>query len=67
MLPLVDGFRGNGFVLAAVVEVVDVPGDGLLGDLVVLAEVLEGVGAGGGVVLLVGEVGGLLGRLFLEA
>ena len=62
-----DGLEGGDFVLAAVVEVVDVPGDGLLGDLTVAAEVGEGVGAGGGIVLLVGEVGGLFGGFVFEA
>ncbi len=43
------------------------PGNALLGDLMMLAKVFEGVGAGGGVVLLVGEVGGFDGCLVLHA
>ena len=46
---------------------VGVPGDALGGDLVVLAEELEGVGAGGGIVLLVGEGCGFAGGLFFHA
>ena len=46
---------------------VDVPGDGFGGDLVVLAEELEGVGAGGGIVFLIGEGDGFTGGLFLHA
>ena len=38
-------------------EVVGVPDDGFAGDFRVLAQEFEGVGAGGGVVFLVGEFG----------
>jgi hypothetical protein len=46
---------------------VDVPGNGLLRNLAVLPQVFERVGAGSGIVLLIGEVGGLLGGLVLQA
>jgi len=42
------GQHGVYFVCAFAIEIVDVPGHGLLRDLVMLAEVFEGVGAGGG-------------------
>ena len=49
------------------VQLVGVPGDAFAGDLVVLAEVIEGEGVGGGIVFLVGEDGGLLGGFFFDA
>ncbi len=48
-------------------EVMRVPDDALGGDFRVLPEELEGVDAGGGVVFLIGELGGLDGRLLALA
>ncbi len=44
-----------------------VPGDALAGDLAVLAEIVEGVAVGGGIVFLIGEDGGLFGGFIFDA
>ena len=58
LVGLFDGVAG---------QVVGVPDDGFAGDFRVLAQEFEGVGAGGGVVFLVGEFGRLDGGLFFFA
>src|SRR6202044_1568240 len=54
-------------IRAMLVEIVDVPRDAFLSDFTMLAEVFESVGAGRGVVLLVGEVRCFDGCLVLQA
>ncbi len=48
-------------------QVVGVPDDGFAGDFRMLAQEFQGVGAGGGVVFLVGEFGRLDGGLLFVA
>jgi hypothetical protein len=57
----------GGFLGWVAGEVVGVPDDAFGGNFRVFAEEFEGVDAGGGVVFLVGEFGGLDGGLLFVA